>query len=165
MPSGVYVKSKAHRQKIGAALRGRKTGTPSKETRRKISEALKRSERHRQHSREMTGVSRPAHVRQKISLTRRQKKLSFYPSPEVAKLATYLKTEWIQEAYIYLGNRGRGFSGVWVDLAHPILKWVIEVDGKDHQRSQLKRERDIRRDKTLNECGWRVIRINKEDIP
>lgn len=46
-----------------------------------------------------------------------------------------------------------------LDFAWPEKQLCIEIDGEQHQRFKEYRERDIRKDKCINEHGWNVLRI------
>ncbi len=50
-----------------------------------------------------------------------------------------------------------------VDLAHPELKIVIEVDGASH-RLNSRRLEDQRRDECLTALGWTVLRFSNQAI-
>jgi len=50
-----------------------------------------------------------------------------------------------------------------IDFAWPHKKIGIEIDGEQHQRFEY-RERDKRKDKFLNENGWKLLRIKWNDF-
>ena len=51
-----------------------------------------------------------------------------------------------------------------LDFAWPHKKLCIEIDGSQHQRDEKQKESDLRKDKKLIECGWKVLRIKWIDI-
>ena len=51
-----------------------------------------------------------------------------------------------------------------IDFAWPHLKKAIEIDGDQHERFTDVKERDIRKDRLLNEHGWVVHRIKWKDM-
>lgn len=51
-----------------------------------------------------------------------------------------------------------------LDFAWIEKKKCIEIDGEQHQRFEEYRERDIRKDKFLQENGWKVLRIEWKDM-
>lgn len=164
MPSGVYVKTPEHRAKLAAAQRGRKVGPPSEKTRRKISEALKRSMKHFNRALEMQGKSRPKEVCEKISATRRKRGLGWITGDVNERLRVRLGPGWESEVYINTPGTGRGMTQFRVDLANWEEKIVIEIDGKSHMDTAQK-ERDRRRDLALTSAGWKVIRVPEKLIP
>ena len=46
-----------------------------------------------------------------------------------------------------------------LDFAWPEKRLCIEIDGDQHQRFYEYKQRDIRKDKCLNNAGWEVLRI------
>lgn len=51
-----------------------------------------------------------------------------------------------------------------IDFAWIHKKKAIEIDGEQHERFEEYRERDKRKDKLLNENGWKVLRIKWKDM-
>ncbi len=51
-----------------------------------------------------------------------------------------------------------------LDFAWVEKKKVIEIDGDQHQRFEEYQERDKRKDKFLQENGWKVLRISWKDM-
>lgn len=51
-----------------------------------------------------------------------------------------------------------------LDFAWPHKKLCIEIDGSQHERDEIQKESDIRKDKKLIECGWKVLRIKWLDM-
>lgn len=46
-----------------------------------------------------------------------------------------------------------------IDFAWVHLKKAIEIDGDQHERFEKQRESDARKDKTLKDAGWQVLRV------
>ena len=46
-----------------------------------------------------------------------------------------------------------------IDFAWPHLKKAIEIDGDQHERFEKQRESDARKDKALEDAGWKVLRV------
>jgi len=61
----------------------------------------------------------------------------------------------------YQFNRQYSIENFIVDFISRSLKLVIEVDGYSHQ---FKYDTDIKRDKRLNELGYKVIRFTEHDV-
>lgn len=51
------------------------------------------------------------------------------------------------------------FNKYSLDFAWPDIKKCIEIDGEQHERFEDYKQRDIQKDKLLNEHGWQVLRI------
>ena len=121
----------------------------------------------------MTGESNPMkseETRKKVSVA-----LSGRPSPHLnggngtgmtvpqAMLLEALGTPWVPEFLVW----GRGQHDEWplmlVDLAVPDLKIAIEVDGQSHNTLKV-RERDKKKERLLNEAGWRIIRVKNSEV-
>lgn len=51
-----------------------------------------------------------------------------------------------------------------LDFAWPDKKLCIEIDGEQHERFQEQKERDVQKDKLLNEEGWKELRKSWKDI-
>ena len=51
-----------------------------------------------------------------------------------------------------------------LDFAWPTKKFCIEVDGEQHSRDSIQKERDIEKDKLLFQDGWVEIRIEWKSI-
>jgi very-short-patch-repair endonuclease len=55
------------------------------------------------------------------------------------------------------------FHPYLVDIyVHP--HWVIEVDGREHQRAGLTQERDMKKTQYLHSLGITVVRAKNEDV-
>ena len=52
-----------------------------------------------------------------------------------------------------------------LDMGWDQLKIAVEYDGDQHRTSRRQYVRDIRRLKTLQDCGWIVVRVIAEDPP
>ena len=157
---GCYPKSLEHRVKISNSLTGRKNGPHSKETAKKISNALKRSEKHKKHSEEMRGVLRNKSIGMKISKTRKRLGLKPKPTEFAKQLKKALGRNWFLEYRIGRG-KGNGSGNFPADIANPKLKIIIECDGKSHEYPKQKM-RDKKRDKMAVLQGWKVIRIKEK---
>ena len=46
-----------------------------------------------------------------------------------------------------------------VDFQWPDRRVILEIDGPTHAMSTVQRNRDLRRDDSLRELGWRVVRV------
>jgi hypothetical protein len=59
----------------------------------------------------------------------------------------------------------RDENGEWqlrFDLCYPLLKLIIEYDGRQHLRDPMQWSRDLLRREELERAGWRIIVINSE---
>ena len=50
-----------------------------------------------------------------------------------------------------------------VDFTWPDTRLGVEVDGSSH-KAQASKERDARKDQTLNTLGWHILRFSNEDV-
>jgi hypothetical protein len=50
-----------------------------------------------------------------------------------------------------------------LDIAHPLLKVAVEVDGRSH-RSMTVRQSDARKDLFLKSSGWTVLRFSNQQV-
>ena len=52
---------------------------------------------------------------------------------------------------------------IFIDISIPLLKLAIEVDGKSHKMKSII-EKDKMRDCALISMGWKILRIDNEDV-
>jgi very-short-patch-repair endonuclease len=64
---------------------------------------------------------------------------------------------------IYLIVREKSIFPYFIDFAFINEKIAVEIDGSQHELVD-KKENDIKKDKLLNELGWRVIRFTASEI-
>jgi hypothetical protein len=75
-----------------------------------------------------------------------------------------LSGEWEMEHVIALGRHKDGYpTNYKIDIAHPILKIAIEVDGYSHMSKKVIAA-DKRKEKKLNSLGWKVLRFWNQEI-
>jgi hypothetical protein len=109
-------------------------------------------------------------TRMKVSLT--LKNMKHKPSvrggngkgPTVAQLfmASLLGPSWILEYAVSLGRRIPNYPTCYkIDLANPVLKIGIEVDGYSHHS---RKKEDQKKDVMLASLGWKVLRFWNKDI-
>ena len=73
-------------------------------------------------------------------------------------------TEHFEEDFIFQRPRDGLWQGFIVDIAHPIRKIAVEVDG-DYHESTWQIPLDADRDTRLRALGWRVFRVKTvEDV-
>lgn len=70
---------------------------------------------------------------------------------------------WVMEYPIRTGSRAGIPMCYKVDIAEPILKIAIEVDGHSHKGAKA-RQLDAKRDAILSGMGWRIIRVQNEQV-
>lgn len=71
-----------------------------------------------------------------------------------------IENEFSDKDYV----REMPFGKYSLDFAWPHLKKCIEIDGEQHQRFEEYRQRDVAKDKMLNEQGWQVLRIKWKEL-
>jgi len=120
----------------------RKGHKPSEETRKKVSEGMKRAH-----------AEGRAH---NIGECRWNNKPS-YPEQWFMKMSL---NEDIDQNYV----REYPFHKFSLDFVWVDKKRVIEIDGEQHNRDIRQKERDIKKDKLLLEEGWKELRISWSDI-
>ena len=60
--------------------------------------------------------------------------------------------------------RASGYPTAYkVDIAHPMLRLAIEVDGNSHGVIQ-RRAQDAKKDALLSSLGWTVLRFSNREI-
>jgi very-short-patch-repair endonuclease len=67
---------------------------------------------------------------------------------------------WTAQYRFVPGTRQRSFR---LDFARPDLKLDVEIDGTSHRHAD-RQARDAQRDATLASQGWRVLRIQAQDV-
>lgn len=149
----------------------------SEETKKKISEGLKRAfaaqpELARISSERMKTKNpmRLASVRQKVSKIFKEKGVQPkvkggngrpLPVPQQMLLDAL---GWVPEFPISLGERRPGYPTCYkADLGNPELKIAIEVDGPSHH-SPRARATDQKKDSKLALLGWVVLRFSNTDV-
>ena len=71
---------------------------------------------------------------------------------------------WQMEYAVSLGGRFAGYPTCYkVNIANPVLKIAIEVDGASHHGSKAK-ERDAKKNCKLNQLGWTVLRFTNRQV-
>lgn len=115
--------------------------TPSEETKKKISESMKKAHKEgRAHN---------------IGECRWNNKAS-YPERWFMKM---IKNEFnLKCNKDYL--KEFPFHKYSLDFAWPDQKFCIEIDGEQHQRFQEQKERDLEKDRLLKEEGWSELRVD-----
>lgn len=77
------------------------------------------------------------------------------------------KSGWKLDHVISTGHPRKcpsGYPAVYrLDVCHPELKLVVEVDGKGHRLSK-RMLLDAKRTRKLEELGWSVFRVTNEDV-
>lgn len=63
----------------------------------------------------------------------------------------------------YLIVREKSFYPYFIDFAFENEKIAFEIDGSQHNKKERK-EKDIKKDRLLNENGWKVIRISAKSL-
>ena len=114
----------------------------SEETKRKLSESMKRAH-----------LEGRAH---NIGESRWNNKPS-YPESWFIKV---IDNEFVDKNY----KREYPFHGFSLDFAWIDKKKCIEIDGEQHQRFEDIKERDQRKNKCLLENGWQYLRIQWKDV-
>ncbi len=84
------------------------------------------------------------------------------PVPQRLLLAR-LGPGWQAEFIVRTGQRGPLPTHFKIDIADPVLKVAVEVDGNSHQ-SSTGIARDLRKDAFLKSEGWTVIRVKNEEV-
>lgn len=75
-----------------------------------------------------------------------------------------LTGSWQLEYAISTGPKTEGIPTHYkIDIANPVLKVAIEVDGGSHN-SPVRRAMDKRKDTKLKQLGWKVLRFLNKDI-
>lgn len=87
--------------------------------------------------------------------------------PTAPQLALAAALGWPMEQAIRTGTSGRegaGYPSCYkVDIANPVLKVAIEVDGNSHN-TEVGKARDAKKDAFLAGLGWRVLRFSNERV-
>lgn len=89
--------------------------------------------------------------------TRCGPKKKSYPEEFFTKI---IENEFNDKDYLY----NVPFYTWKLDFAWPHKKLCIEIDGSQHERDEIQKESDIRKDKKLIECGWKILRIKWLDM-
>jgi len=56
-----------------------------------------------------------------------------------------------------------GDRPIFIDVAVPLVRLAIEVDGSSHRTLKAMRD-DAKRDDSLHKLGWRVLRIKNDCV-
>ena len=74
---------------------------------------------------------------------------------------------WVTEFVICTGHHsydGSGFpTNYKVDIANPVLKLAVEVDGLGHN-SKKGKQLDKKKEGKLTSLGWKVLRVTNEEV-
>lgn len=83
------------------------------------------------------------------------------PTPPETALREALGIEWVGNYAIATGEgRDSGYPTCYkVDIANPVCKIAVEVDGQSH-KARLRRDQDAKKESWLRERGWRVYRFS-----
>lgn len=133
---------KKNSENISNNMKGKKRNPTSIETKNKISKSMKKA--HKEGRAWNIGKSR---WNNKPS----------YPEEFFIKV---IENEFNDKIY----KREYNVGTYSIDFAWVHKKLAIEIDGDQHQRFTEYMERDKRKDKHLNENGWKVLRINWRDM-
>jgi Protein of unknown function (DUF559) len=76
-----------------------------------------------------------------------------------------LGSSWANEHAVRTGMpRGSGYPPAYkLDLANPLMKLGIEVDGKTH-KARAVQALDAKKTALLSELGWKVLRFSNEEV-
>ena len=135
-----YIMTQEHRQKLSLVQIGRPGHKPSEEVKKKISASMKLA------IKEGRAAGWKNHHKLKNS----------YAEDFFIKV---IKNEFDNKNFIKEYRMGK-YS---IDFAWPDLKLAIEIDGKQHEFPDRKKS-DKLKDKYINDCGWKVLRIKWIDI-
>jgi very-short-patch-repair endonuclease len=74
---------------------------------------------------------------------------------------------WNPEYFVQtdIPRGGKAASCIWylIDIAFPIQKIAIEIDGGSHLCTAVK-ERDAKKDLRLADLGWTVLRLSNKQV-
>ena len=81
------------------------------------------------------------------------------------KLLDALPMGWVAEHVCPTGARIKGGPPTHykLDLAHPVLKIAVEIDGGSHG-ARARRLADQRKDQWLSDHGWSVLRFSNQEV-
>jgi hypothetical protein len=110
-------------------------------------------------------------IRRKATMTLREKDNFAHLNggngrgPTVPQKLLANRLGWAMEYVIRTGMRaGSGYPTSYkVDIADPILKIAIEVDGQKHL-GKTQQVLDKKKDDFLTTLGWRVLRVTNEEV-
>jgi very-short-patch-repair endonuclease len=117
----------------------------SKKHKEKISDSLKKCHKEKRHN--------------GWSFINSDKNRESYPEKFFKK---YLNNLGLMEKYKV--EEKLSFSKYFLDFAFVDLKLDVEIDGSQHYRDAKSIIHDIKRNKFLNKCGWKVYRIKWKNL-
>jgi very-short-patch-repair endonuclease len=87
------------------------------------------------------------------------------PMPEAQRLMkAALGDAWKAEFVVVTKLRQQGYPNHYkLDLAHPLRKVAIEIDGGSHSARKI-RASDRRKELFLRQNGWLVLRFSNEEV-
>ena len=157
----IYNRSDA--PKTNQYIKARQLGLPlpkyeiSEETRKKLSE---NNPSHRPEVRQKISESMKKAHAEKRAHNIGECRWNNEPSYPEQWMMRVIDNEGINPDY----KREYPFHKFSLDFAWVDIKKVIEIDGDQHERDEVQKQRDIEKDKLLKDEGWSELRIRWKDI-